>query len=75
MIERLGVNRDREVECKASLGHNLQKKNSKTRAVKTNDLSAEFGCTSRVNRECCGKERTFDEGAGQVVRGIMSASG
>jgi len=50
MIERLGVNRDRVVECKGSVGRNSQK-NPKNRAVKTNDLSAEFGCTSRVNRE------------------------
>ena len=68
MIERLDANRDRVVECKGPVGHNSQK-NSRNRAVKTNGLSVDFECAGEVDRECCGKERTFDEGAGQVGRG------
>jgi hypothetical protein len=41
MIERLDVNRDRVVQSKASVGA-THKKNSKNRAVKTNDLSADL---------------------------------
>ena len=56
MIERLDANRDRVVECKGPVGHNSQK-NSRNRAVKTNSLSVDFGCTSEVDRECVVERR------------------